>query len=171
MARLWPFGRSRARTAAGEAPRRANHPAALKRERRALLREREDRIRDLGGIVFEMFRRDRFRVELVTERCADLVALEERLNELDSLIAAASSRGGMRCQCGAPLAWGAHFCANCGRPAGPHPVVACARCGSPLPAQAKFCGNCGSAVELEPQVPADTQPEPAPKEPAEVEVQ
>ena len=169
MARLWPFGRNRrTRTAEGEAPRRASHPAALKRERRALLREREDRIRDLGGLVFEMFRRDRFRVELVTERCADLVALEERLNELDALLASANRRGGLRCDCGAPLAWGAHFCANCGRPVGPRPVVSCARCGAPLPAEAKFCGSCGSAVELQPELPEDTEAEPAPKEPAEV---
>lgn len=170
MASLWPFGRGRrARTAAGEAPRRATHPGALKRERRALLREREDRLRDLGGLVFEMYRRDRFRVDLVTERCADLVALDERLGEVDSLLAAATSRGGLRCACGAPLAWGAHFCANCGRPAGPRPVVSCARCGTPLPADVKFCGSCGSPVERSrSEPPADTQPEPAPKEPAEV---
>jgi hypothetical protein len=164
------FGRGRfARTAAGEAPRRATHPGALKRERRALLREREERLRDLGGLVFEMFRRDRFRVELVTERCADLAALEGRLDELDSLLAAATTRGGLRCACGAPLAGSAHFCANCGRPAGPRPVIACARCGSPLPADVDFCGRCGSRVETEaPGPPADTQPDPVPKEPAEV---
>jgi Double zinc ribbon len=168
MAGLWPFGRGRRdRAAGGEAPRRASQPAALKREHRALLREREERIRDLGGLVFEMFRRDRFRVELVTERCADLVALDERLEELDSLLAA-SRQGGLRCECGAPLSWGAHFCANCGRPVGARPVVACARCGAPLPADVKFCSSCGSAVERPRELPADTQPEPAPKEPAEV---
>jgi hypothetical protein len=156
------------RTAAGEAPRRASHPAVLKREQRALLREREERVRDLGGLVFEMFRRDRFRVELVTERCADLVAVDQRLEELDSLLSA--SRRGLRCACGAPLASGAHFCANCGRAVGSRPVVACARCGTPLPADVKFCGNCGSAVEIprQEEPPADTQAEPAAKEPAEV---
>jgi predicted amidophosphoribosyltransferase len=140
----------------------------LKREQRALLREREERVRDLGGLVFEMFRRDRFRVELVTERCADLVAVDRRLEELDSLLSA--SRRSLRCACGAPLAWGAHFCANCGRAVGSRPVVACARCGTPLPADVKFCGNCGSAVEIprQEEPPADTQPEPTTKEPAEV---
>lgn len=168
MARLWPFGGSRgARTAGGEAPRHASQPPALKREHRALLREREERIRDLGGLVFEMFRRDRFRVELVTERCADLVAIDERLEELDSLLAAAR-HGGLRCECGAPLPWGAHFCANCGRPVGARPVVACARCGSPLPADVKFCSSCGSPVERPREPPAETQEEPAPKEHAEV---
>jgi hypothetical protein len=170
MAGLWPFGRGRsARTAGGEAPRRASNPAAFKREQRALLREREERIRDLGGLVFEMFRRDRFRVELVTERCADLVALEKRLEELDSSLSAAR-RGGPRCECGAPLAWGAHFCGNCGRPVGSRPVVACARCGTPLPAGVKFCGSCGSPVELPEQASDNTQaePEPAAKQSAEL---
>jgi predicted amidophosphoribosyltransferase len=107
-------------------------------------------------------------VELVTKRCADLVALEKRLDELDGLIASVNRRSGLRCECGAPLAWGAHFCANCGRPVGPRPVVSCARCGAPLPAEAKFCGSCGSTVEQQPEVPADTQADPAPKERAEV---
>jgi predicted amidophosphoribosyltransferase len=115
-----------------------------------------------------MFRRDRFRVELVTERCSELVAIDERLEEIDALLASARGRGGPRCECGAPLPFGAHFCANCGRPVGPRPVVACARCGSPLPAEAQFCGRCGSAVEQVPEVPVDTQAEPAPQEPAEV---
>jgi len=168
MGRLWPFGRRRRTAVRSDVRPRASHPAALKRERRALAREREDRLRDLGGLVFEMFRRDRFRVELVADRCAELVEIDNRLNELDALLSAASRRGGLRCECGAPLAWGAHFCANCGRPAGPRPVVSCARCGAPLPAEVKFCGRCGSAVELVPELPADTQPEPAPKEPAEV---
>jgi Double zinc ribbon len=156
MARLWPFGRSRA---AGAEPRRASSPGALKRERRALIRERNQLVRDLGGIVYEMFRLDRFRVELVTERCRTLAAHDDRIEEIDALLASATSRG-PRCECGAPIPWGAHFCQNCGRPAGPRPVVACARCGSPLPAGIRFCGNCGTPIELEPEheLPADTEP-------------
>jgi predicted amidophosphoribosyltransferase len=165
MAGLGPFRRAES---AGAAPRGTTSPKALKRERRLLLREREERIRDLGGLVFEMFRRDRFRVELVTERCAELVALEERLDELASLLSSAGGHSAARCECGAPISWGTHFCANCGRPVGPRPVVSCARCGSPLPANVQFCGHCGSAVDAgPPELPADTQPEPAPKEPAE----
>ena len=40
----------------------------LRRERRTLLRLREQRIRDLGGIVLEMVRRDEFREDLVYDR-------------------------------------------------------------------------------------------------------
>jgi hypothetical protein len=166
MAGWGPF--RRANSAGTDVQRRTAGPKALRRERRILLREREERIRDLGGLVFEMFRRDRFRVELVTQRCSELMTLEERLDELASLISSAGGHATVRCECGAPVAWGTHFCANCGRPVGPRPVVSCARCGSPLPANVQFCGHCGSPVDSgQPELPADTQPEPAPKERAE----
>ena len=126
MARL-PFrsrGGSRAEPAAAPptAVRRVlPPPSQLRRERRALLRVREERIRDLGGLVLEMYRRDQFREDLLLERCVDLAALEERIQELDALMLAASSRRRppvARCECGAPIAWGARFCASCGRPVG-----------------------------------------------------
>jgi Double zinc ribbon len=155
MARL-PF-RSRRRAAAGDgapaaAPRRPLPPAAqLRRERRGLLRLREQRIRELGGLVLEMHRQEAFREELVYERCADLAALEDRLSELDAILFAASaprrSSRGARCECGAPLLWGSHFCANCGRTVGDAPAVACASCGAGMPAEARFCAACGHPVE------------------------
>jgi Double zinc ribbon len=128
------------------------HPGQLRRERRALVRAREERLRDLGGLMLEMFRRDQFRQDLLVERCDELVALDERLQELDTLLAASvSSRRAAppaRCACGAPLVWGSHFCANCGRPvAATPPVVACAKCGAALAADAKFCAVCGHPVD------------------------
>jgi hypothetical protein len=102
--------------------RRRPAPAAgeLRRERRALLRLREERLRDLGGIALEMYRRDRFREDLVLERCAELIGLEARIHELEALLGNAKPLPGVprsaRCECGAPLLWGSRFCANCGRP-------------------------------------------------------
>lgn len=101
--------------------RRALPPAgALRSERRTLLRERETRLRDLGGLILEMYRRDQFRQELLLERCHDLLSLDERLGEIETLLAAVVSRGRVReavhCECGAALFWGARFCAQCGRP-------------------------------------------------------
>src|ERR671939_188266 len=78
-----------------------------------------------------------------------LVSLEDRLHELASLLAVAVNRRAApsaRCECGAPILWGSHFCANCGRPHGERPVVACASCGAALPAEAKFCASCGKPV-------------------------
>jgi hypothetical protein len=105
--------------------RRPLPPAgALRRERRVLLRDREDRIRDLGGLVLEMYRQDRFRQDLVYEQAADVVAIEERLFQVDQLLALASSRGraapAQQCpHCGAPVFPGARFCASCGNALAP----------------------------------------------------
>ena len=115
------------------------------------MRAREERLRDLGGLMLEMFRRDQFRQDLLVDRCDELLALDDRLQELDTLLAASvSSRRpapAARCACGAPLVWGSHFCANCGRPVSATPaVVSCAKCEAPLAADAKFCAVCGHAV-------------------------
>ena len=103
--------------------RRIAPPASeLRRERRALMRVREERLRDLGGLALEMYRRDRFREDLLVERCTDLIALEARVHELDALLALSSplrrSTPVARCECGAPLLAAMNFCATCGRPVG-----------------------------------------------------
>jgi hypothetical protein len=131
------------------------HPGALRRERRALVRAREERVRDLGGLMLEMYRRDRFREDLLQERCLEVIAIESRLSEVDALLRTAaqlrSPRTAPRCLCGAPIQWGSHFCANCGRPTGSTPVVSCSGCGAPIPADARFCAGCGHRVESEPE--------------------
>jgi len=90
----------------------------LRRERRALLLLREERLRDLGGLTLEMYRRDHFNEQLVVERCAELVAIETRVSEVDALLAAARGlrrRADAICTCGAPILIGARFCPSCGR--------------------------------------------------------
>jgi hypothetical protein len=141
-------------------------PGRLRRERRALVRRREERIRDLGGLVLEMYRRDDFRQELVDERCAELAGLEERLYELDALLRAAvgarRTAPAARCACGTPILWGSRFCATCGRPVASKPAVACETCGAALAADARFCAACGTPVgpPAEPEAAADA---PAPE--------
>jgi len=102
-------------------------PRELKRERKALLQLREERLRDLGGLALEMYKRDRFNAALVVERCAELVAIEVRVQEIDALLdgTARLRRGGSGavCICGAPLLLGAQFCATCGRPVGGSPAL------------------------------------------------
>ena len=125
-------------------------PGQVRRERRALVRAREDRIRDLGGLLLEAYKRDRLKPELFFEQSAEIVSIEERIQELDGALASLTRRTmaeANRCACGAPLVWGAHFCANCGRPVGETAVVACAHCGNPLPAEATFCSHCGRPAE------------------------
>lgn len=101
-------------------PRYVAPPAReLKRERKALLAVREERLRDLGGLALEMYKRDRFVASLVVERCAELVAIEARVQEIDALLDGTSGlKGGAVCVCGAPLLLAARFCATCGREVG-----------------------------------------------------
>ena len=130
--------------------RRASSPGALRRERRAILKAREELLRDLGGLAMEMYRREQFREDLLSEHARDIANLEARLHELDSMLAAAAAgrrTTASRCECGAPIIWGSHFCANCGRPVGEQAVVSCSNCGHPLPADAGFCPSCGKAAE------------------------
>lgn len=151
--------------------RRAPSPGALRRERRAILKAREGRIRDLGGLTLEMYRHSTFRDELLIERCREIIGLEERLHELDSMLAAVASarRAPTTCECGAPQPWGSHFCANCGRPVGAEPIIACESCGHPLPADAKFCASCGHAA-ASPEDPDGEAEEPDGEEAAEEDV-
>jgi Double zinc ribbon len=161
MARLSLLDRFRKRPAEGTGesgpppPARAPAPrlpppGVLRRERRALVRSREERIRDLGGLMLEMYRRDQFKQDLLIEQCLEVISMEERLREIDGLLEASvgARRSGAanRCSCGAPIQWGSHFCANCGRPVGEEPVVACSNCGTAIPADAEFCAHCGTPV-------------------------
>jgi predicted amidophosphoribosyltransferase len=112
------------------------------------VRTREERIRDLGGLMLEMYRRDQFKQDLLIEQCLEVISLEERLRDIDEMLEATAQQRregvGVRCTCGAPIQWGTHFCANCGRPVGEEPVVSCSNCGHALPADAQFCANCGT---------------------------
>ncbi|MGH3004587.1 MAG: zinc ribbon domain-containing protein [Gaiellaceae bacterium] len=131
-------------------------PAAveMRRERRALARRREIEMRDVGGLAVEMVRRDRFKPELLVERANDVLLVEQRMHELDSLLASEVVVRGLRdvpyCKCGAPLPPGVHFCSHCGRPSeATPPVLGCTHCGQPLPAETNFCPFCGHPVAAE----------------------
>ena len=124
------------------------------RTRRELVRQRELEMRDVGGLAVEMARRDDWRYDLLHARCAEVLGIEERINELDALMAtselAARGVGAIQCKCGAPILRGSHFCSHCGRPAAETPPVAtCSHCGQPLPADANFCPVCGNNVAEE----------------------
>jgi hypothetical protein len=92
---------------------RRAHPGLLRRERRALLSAREEKLRDLGGLTVEMYRRSSWRDDLLHERCAEVIGIDARLAEIDELLH--GSEGTDRCRCGAPVLRGSHFCPNCGR--------------------------------------------------------
>ena len=116
------FGRNEETASAAPSHSGQPSPSRLRRERRSLLRLREELLRDLGGLMLEMVRRDQFRQDLLLERCAELTELDARLAELDGLLAVSFSlrrTPTARCECGAPIPGGASFCARCGRPVTP----------------------------------------------------
>lgn len=83
-----------------------------------MLAAQDERLRDLGGLLVEMFRRDRFNEELIRERCAELLDLDRRLEELEAVLMAATHRMPLRrCTCGMELPPFSRFCPSCGRPA------------------------------------------------------
>jgi hypothetical protein len=147
MVRLVPRLLRRSGPSARAVRRTLPPPGVLRRERRALLEARETELRDLGGLLLEMYKQNRFRQDLLEEHCESLAELDRRLFEIESLLSAL--RRGLppgRCECGAPLVWGSHFCANCGRPIGDEAVVTCGMCGYPLAADTSFCANCGNSA-------------------------
>jgi hypothetical protein len=107
-----PLFRRRASNAQGIAPRRP-HAGLLRRERRLLAKARQDALRDLGGLLVEMYRRGSFRDDLLSERAAVVVGIDARLAEIESLLHV--RRDIPRCECGAPILRGSRFCPSCGR--------------------------------------------------------
>lgn len=145
---LGAFRRSRPPAEEDAAPARAVRRAApppgeLRRERRLVLRAREERLRDLGGVVLEMYRRDDFRDSLLAELSAEIAAMEERLQDIEYMLDARRPPVA-RCACGAPLHARSRFCATCGRPVGEAAIDACTTCGHALAADARFCPSCGT---------------------------
>lgn len=134
----------------------------LRRERRALMLLREERLRDLGGLTLEMYRRDHFNDVLIVERCAELVALEARVSEIDALLAGARglrSRPGVICECGAPILIGARFCPSCGRrlpdtEAAGAPEPSAAEAGHAAPEETQADGAAGAPEPAHEEKPA-----------------
>jgi hypothetical protein len=105
----------RRRRSEGIAPRRP-HAGVLRRERRALLKARADAVVHIGGLVVEQYRRGGFREDLLADRCSVVIGIDARLAEIEDLLHV--RHGVPRCECGAPLLRGSHFCPNCGRTIG-----------------------------------------------------
>ena len=78
--------RSAASVEQGGALRRP-HAGLLRRQRRDLRRAREDLVRQLGGLMVEMYRRGDYRDDLLARLCSQVVAVDDRVAELDTLLA------------------------------------------------------------------------------------
>jgi hypothetical protein len=122
------IGRRRQRGATRPTPTPTPTPAAAGAQRapsdgRSELRRRRDELAeqvtelhwDLGGLAYEMARRDHFRLDVLVRRAAVLQERDAELAELERLLALEDSASAGSCPgCGAPHSRGAVFCWQCG---------------------------------------------------------
>jgi hypothetical protein len=119
-------------------PRPPLNPGRLRRERRSLVGRRQEAVYHLGGLAFELFRRDmltepvmRLRAEEVADIDRSVIAIDEELLTLDETRRARREEraavrretrlrqkepSGYCLSCGAPYRDPINFCANCGSP-------------------------------------------------------
>jgi hypothetical protein len=90
---------------------------------------------DLGGLAYEMARRDHFRVDVLTQRAAKLQQVDSALGQAERMLRLETDGVAGSCpSCGGVQARGAVFCWQCGEqltppapsraPAGPAPAAA-----------------------------------------------
>ncbi len=125
----------------------------LQDRRRRLVSAREATLRDLGGLMLEMYKRNRFREELLLDKCEEVLAIEVEIAHVDQRLfqlapaTASGQRPIGRCECSAPIMPGQNFCAVCGRAfATLTQPRTCGTCGSGLRTADAFCATCGSAA-------------------------
>lgn len=124
--------------------------APLHDRRRRLVSARETTLRDLGGLMLEMYKRNRFREELLLDKCEEVLAIEVEIAHVDQRLfqLAPPNAAGMRpigrCECGAPIHPGQNFCGVCGRSFSTltQPRT-CTKCGAGLRPGDQFCATCG----------------------------
>ncbi|MCW2926209.1 MAG: hypothetical protein JWM86_177 [Thermoleophilia bacterium] len=144
-------GRKRKGTAVSQKERVQSAAAPLHDRRRRLVGARESTLRDLGGLMLEMYKRNRFREELLLDKCEEVLAIEVEIAHVDQRLfqLAPPNAAGMRpigrCDCGAPIHPGQNFCGVCGRSfATMTQSRSCTRCGAGLRPGDQFCATCGT---------------------------
>ncbi len=102
--------------------------SALRRERRALLSSRQDAVYHLGGLAFELYRRDLLQDGVLRQRAVELAALDDRIREIDKNIGEQPARG------------------RRGAGAAGVPAIAgnCMVCRAEFAPEARFCSSCGA---------------------------
>lgn len=98
-------------------PQRGAGTAELVERRDELAKAFSDAQWDLGGVVYEMARRDHFRMDVVVRQAARLQEIDAELGEVERLLRLEEAAAAGTCtSCGALHAHGAVFCWQCGEP-------------------------------------------------------
>ena len=104
-----------------------------------------------------MFRRDRFKPDLLERKASDVLGMEGTIHEVDEALTSALAAppapviGSYRaCSCGAEIPPGAGFCPGCGRSLTSEATTRrCPDCSAMLPADALGCPDCGTSDDVE----------------------
>ena len=110
-----------ARTGAAK-PRPSKASPALLKQRDQLSRQFAELQWDLGGIAYEMARRDAYRLEVLNAQAAKLQEVDAELGQIERLVKMDEAGAAGSCpSCGALQARGASFCWRCGQAIQPGP--------------------------------------------------
>lgn len=119
---------------------RPEGPRQLRRRREQLLTEREETVYHLGGLAFELYRRDRLSDEVMRLRAGQVAEIDDAVRDIDARLSDVErERKERRGQV----------------PADPS-VGCCLVCRTPFRAEARFCWQCGT--RLVPDTVGDEQP-------------
>ena len=117
-----------AKGAPGSAAGASKAAPALVKRREELSRNFAELQWDLGGIAYEMARRDHYRLEVLNAQAAKLQEVDADLGQIERMVKLDEAGAAGSCPyCGALQARGASFCWRCGKdvkPAEPKPAKA-----------------------------------------------
>jgi hypothetical protein len=130
-------------------PPKPDGPAKLRRERRRLLASREEAVYHLGGLAFELYRRDQLGEEVMRRRAGEVALLDDTVRDIDARLGEIDQVRRERRRRAAP---------------GDGVVGNCLTCRAPFRAEARYCWQCGTrlvpASEGDEQVTAIITPGP-----------
>jgi hypothetical protein len=113
-------------------PPRSERPGHLRRRRRRLLTRREEAVYHLGGLAFELYRREMLGEEVMRRRAGEVAMLDDTVRDIDVRLGELDAERRER---------------RARRKADPDPPVgACLECRAPFRAAARFCWQCGAAL-------------------------
>lgn len=122
------------------APPKPDGPRQLRRNRKKILSQREVAVYDLGGLAFELYRRDMLGEEVMVRRAQEVAELDDTVRDIDVRLGEIERERRARRE---------------RTPADPS-VGCCLACRAPFRAEARFCWQCGA--EVVPPVAGDEQP-------------
>ena len=132
----------------------------LRTKLRDLEKEKNDKINELGRLVYDLFRRgdyseqklrDLFSTINVTDR--QIVTTENEIKRVQETFATTGMKSIAVCECGAGLTSGQKFCSTCGKDVQKiltqaaqttEDLKRCSTCGAEIQETKKFCDKCGA---------------------------